>query len=69
MGKEVDNSDIDFLVKMKQGTTLFDEVGLQIELSKVLNKNVDIVDPEMLHPSIENNIISERILFYERQKG
>ena len=66
MGKEVEKSDIDFLVKMKKGTTLFDEAGLQIELSQALKKNVDIVDPDMLHPSIANNIISERISFYER---
>ena len=65
-GAESNSSDIDFLVKVKRGTTLFDEAELQIKLSETLNKDVDIVDPEMLHPSIKNNIITNRIPFYER---
>ena len=65
-GTASDSSDIDFLVQVKQGTTLFDEAELQMKLSETLNKDVDIVDPEMLHPSIKSNIISSRIPFYER---
>ena len=39
-----------------------------MKLSEILNKDVDIVDPEMLHPSIKNNVIINRIPFYERKK-
>ena len=60
------SSDIDFLVKLKRGTTLFDEASLQIELTEALEKEVDIVDAEMIHPLIRKNVIKERISFYER---
>ena len=42
-GEMKKNSDIDILVKLKKGKSLFDFVGLKLELEEKLGKKVDLV--------------------------
>ena len=47
-----DNSDIDVLVEYTRGTTLFDIVRMQMELSEKIGRKVDLVDKEAVYPQI-----------------
>jgi predicted nucleotidyltransferase len=53
------NSDIDFLVDLEKGRSLFDLGGLLMALQKVLNRKVDVVTENGLHWYIKNRVISE----------
>jgi len=47
-GEATPESDIDLLVRMRQGTSMFDLVGLWLDLQDLLGRNVSLVtdDPE-----------------------
>ena len=53
------DSDIDFLVDLEQGRSLFDLGGLLMDLQKLLNRNVDVVTENGLHWYIKDRILSE----------
>lgn len=53
------DSDIDFLVDMEKGRSLFDMGGLLMELQKLLHRKVDIVTEGGLHWYIKDNILKE----------
>ena len=42
-GEQRDDSDIDILVELPEGKTLFDLIDLEDRLKKVLHKDVDVV--------------------------
>jgi predicted nucleotidyltransferase len=61
------NSDVDILVSFKQNskTTLFDIMELEKEFSRLLNREVDIVEKESLkNPIRKNRILSTREIIY-----
>ncbi|MFP3090606.1 nucleotidyltransferase family protein [Treponema sp. TIM-1] len=61
------NSDIDILVSFyeKSNITLFDIIDLENEFSKILNREVDIVEKEALkNPIRKNKILSTREIIY-----
>ena len=61
------NSDVDFLVSFESNSkiTLFDIMDLETEFSKLLNKEVDIVEKESLkNPIRKNRILSTREIIY-----
>ena len=58
-GEADTESDIDFLVKMEPGRSLFDLGGLLMDLQKLLNRNVDVVTENGLHWYIKDRILSE----------
>ena len=60
------HSDIDFLLTLKNSASLLDRVAIQSELEKGLGTHVDVIAPRMLHPYIKDNVIEEKIDFYER---
>jgi predicted nucleotidyltransferase len=64
-GEDTDTSDIDFLVHLEPGRTLLDLAGLQISLTKKLQKDVDVVTYNSLHPLLKDEILQEQILLYE----
>lgn len=53
------NSDIDFLVDMEKGRSLFDLGGLLMELQQLLNHKVDVVTENGLHWYIKEKVLSE----------
>ena len=61
------DSDVDFLVSFDHNSiiTLFDIMELENEFSKLLNKEVDIVEKEALrNPIRRNKILSTREIIY-----
>jgi predicted nucleotidyltransferase len=48
-GDNQEASDVDFLVEFEKGRTLFDLIGLRLDLRDLLGVEVDIVTPNSLH--------------------
>jgi len=60
--KEADkDSDIDFLVDMEPGRSLFDIGGLLIDLQELLHCKVDVVTEKGLSERIRNSVLKEAI--------
>ena len=55
------NSDIDFLVDVEPGRSLFDLGGLLFELQQLLGRPVDIVTTAGLRPRIRERVLKEAI--------
>lgn len=53
-------SDIDILVDLPRGKTLFDLVGLKQDLEETLNKKVDIVTYNGIHPLLKKYILPDQ---------
>jgi uncharacterized protein len=55
------NSDVDFLVEMEPGRSLFDLGGLLIELQEILGCEVDVVTEKGLRTRIRERVLSEAV--------
>ncbi len=53
------NSDIDFLVEMQPGRSLFDLGGLLMELQEILGCKVDVVTEKGLRQRIRERVLNE----------
>ena len=53
------DSDIDFLVDLEKGRSLFDLGGLLMDLQKLFGRKVDVVTENGLHWYIKDRILSE----------
>lgn len=60
-GTADENSDIDFLVDMEKGRSLFDLGGLLMDLQELFNRKVDVVTEKGLHERIRERVISQAI--------
>lgn len=60
-GRESENSDIDLLVDLPRDTGLFQLAQLQIDLADRLQRNVDLVTPEELHPRIRESVLRSAV--------
>ena len=60
-GTADDQSDIDFLVEMEPGRSLFDMGGLVMDLRDLFGRGVDVVTERGLKPRIRNRVIREAI--------
>ena len=56
-----EDSDIDLLVDLEPGRSLFDLGGLLMELRKLLGHNVDVVSPAGLRPRIRERVLKEAV--------
>lgn len=54
-------SDVDFLVEMEPGRTLFDLGGLQYELERLLDRPVDVVTERGLKARIRDRVLQEAV--------
>lgn len=52
-------SDVDFLVDLDPGRTLFDLGGFLMDLQKLLGRSVDVVTEKALHWYIRDKILEE----------
>ena len=55
------DSDIDFLVELEPGRSLFDLGGLLVELQTLLGVDVDVVTEKGLRPRIRSQVLREAI--------
>jgi predicted nucleotidyltransferase len=60
-GVEHSNSDVDILVNMEKGRTIFDLGGLLMELQILLNHKVDVVTEAGLRKRIQKRILKEAV--------
>jgi predicted nucleotidyltransferase len=60
-GDNDDKSDVDFLVEMEPGRTLFDLSGLLIDLESLLHVSVDVVSERGLRPRIRERVLAEAV--------
>ena len=58
-GTDQDGSDLDLLVDLLPGTTLFDLGGLQDELESLLGIHVDLRTPADLPPKFRAKVLAE----------
>jgi len=54
-------SDIDFLVELEPGRTLFDLSGLLADLEVLLEKHVDVVTDKGLRLRVRDRVLAEAI--------
>jgi predicted nucleotidyltransferase len=55
------DSDIDFLVDLAPGRSLFDLGGFLYELQQLLGRSVDVVTTAGLRPRIRDRVLSEAV--------
>ena len=60
-GTADENSDIDFLVDMEKGRSLFDLGGLLMDLQELFNRKVDVVTEKGLHERIRERVLRQAI--------
>ena len=65
-GESRPDSDIDMLVELPSGKTLFDLIDLQDQLEKILGKKVDIGTYRSIKKIVRDQILKEQVLIYER---
>jgi len=61
-GEADENSDLDFLVEMEAGRSLFDLGGVQYDLEILLGLPVDVVTENGLRKSIKARVLAEAIV-------
>ena len=57
--QENKNSDVDFLINMERGRSLFDMAKLQCDLENLLHKTIDLVSERGIYPKLRESILGE----------
>ena len=61
--EETPESDVDFLVEFQKGSSLFDHVGLRIDLAEYLKRPVDVISLNALKDeAFDRNVKKEMVL-------
>lgn len=60
-GENTEKSDIDILIEVPKGMSLFDMGGLQMELTEILGKKVDLVNYKTIKPRLKSFILNEQV--------
>jgi predicted nucleotidyltransferase len=64
-GEESRDSDVDLLVEMEEGSSLLDLAGLKLDLEEVLQREVDVMTYDSIHPLLKDQILREQEQIYE----
>jgi uncharacterized protein len=65
-GEATPDSDVDVLVELEPGVSLFDFIRIQLDLQLQLNKPVDLVSTVGLSPYVKPYIDADKLLIYEK---
>lgn len=60
-GEEREDSDIDILVDLPKGKSLFEFIDLELKLGKVLGKKVDLIEYSTIKPRLKPYILGNQI--------
>ncbi|MDC0832185.1 nucleotidyltransferase [Leptolyngbya valderiana BDU 20041] len=60
-GTSTDESDLDLLVEFESDRTLLDQIALKQDLEDLLNRPIDIAEPNCLHPIVRDRVLGEAI--------
>jgi uncharacterized protein len=66
-GEARKDSDVDILVELPKGLSLFDFVGIQLELEEALGVKVDLGEYSTIKSIIREQIMSEQVPIYEEK--
>ena len=58
-GEDQEGSDVDLLVDMQESRSLFDLIGLQQDIERVLGKKVDLLTPNGINRYLKDRILGE----------
>ncbi len=62
--EQTDKSDIDVLVDFKKKVSFFELGKIQVELSDLIKRNVDLVTERSMHPKLKTYILKDlKIIF------
>lgn len=60
-GEAAEGSDIDFLVDLEPGRSLFDLGGLLMDLQDLLERSVDVVTERGLRPRVAQRVLADAV--------
>ena len=60
-GENKKNSDVDILIKPTEKMSLFDFVGIKLEIEDRLGNKIDIVSYRAIHPKLKKQILKEEV--------
>lgn len=60
-GEDEPGSDVDLLVDFSEDASLFDEIGLRLDLAELLGVEVDVVGSESLRGSFRDKVLAEAV--------
>lgn len=60
-GDDRADSDLDLLVEMEKGRSLIDHVALKQDLEELLEREIDVVTEQSLHPRLRDRVLREAI--------
>ena len=60
-GEETSKSDVDILVKVKRGTSLFDMIGYERDLEEIVGCKVDLITYNQIHPLLKKQILNDEV--------
>lgn len=66
-GEETVDSDVDILIDPADKMTLFDLAGIKLDLEKILEKPVDVITYNSIHPLLRKYILPDQKIFYEKR--
>ena len=56
-----EDSDIDILVELDDNVSLFDFIGLKLEIEDAIGKKVDLVEFSTIKPAFKEKILEEQV--------
>jgi predicted nucleotidyltransferase len=60
-GEESEDSDIDILVEIADDLSLFDFVGIKLEIEKIVGREVDLIEYDTIKSAIKESLLEEEI--------
>jgi len=60
-GDADEKSDVDFLVKMDEGSSLMDHAALLVELEELLGRKIDVAPEDSIRPKMRDRVLKEAI--------
>ncbi len=60
-GDATTSSDVDFLVDLEPGRSLFDLGGLLVDLQELLERDVDVVTAQGLRPRVAERVLADAV--------
>ena len=61
IGENGPDSDVDFLVDMESGHTIFDLAGFLGDVRELLGTEIDVVESRSIHPYIRDRVLAEAV--------
>lgn len=58
-GEDTPRSDVDILVDLKKGISLYEHIRLKNELQELLGRKVDVMTPAQVVPDLKRRIFAE----------